>query len=120
VTFTGVGDPPAAVRRHLKVTTSKEKTVVGTAGVLSVTVPADGRLRLSGSGLSTTSRLVTKAGRYTVTARLTTTARRRLAKSRRYTTSARVTYTTADGRAISTTVKLTFKLKNTTKTMRGR
>jgi hypothetical protein len=119
VTFAGEGDLLTAVRRHLKVGASKARSIVGSAAAVSVTAPAKGKIRLSGSGLSATSRTVAKAGRYTVMARLTSAARKRLAKSRRYTTSARVTFATADGATASTTVKLTFKLKNTTKTKKG-
>jgi hypothetical protein len=115
VTFAGAGDLPPAARRHLKVSASKVKTVTGTAGALSVTVSAKGRIKLSGAGLTATSRTAAKAGKYTVTARLTSAARKRLAKSRRYVTKARVTFTAAGGPSATATVQLTFKLKTTTK-----
>jgi hypothetical protein len=110
VTFAGLGNlPPVAdpvVTAKPKV--SKVKTVRGTSASLKVRVPGKGVIGVSGSGLASASKQASKAGSYTVVARLSKAAQRTLARKHRVVVRVTVRFTPASGKASSASVSVTF------------
>lgn len=87
---------------------SASKVTVG------VSVPGAGTIRVSGSGLKTTSRRVKSSNTFTVHARLTAATKRRVArKSVRL--KVRVRYTPSSGKATTKTVRVAVKRSTSTK-----
>jgi hypothetical protein len=111
VTFAGPGNTvgrskaPAATR---KVTANVRTTIRGTSATLKVKVPGKGRLRVSGSGLTPTTRTVGRAGTYGVTLKLSQRARRSLARGQRVRVRVAVRFVPAQGKSSSVNVKTTF------------
>lgn len=118
VTFAGSANTPQ-VSRVGKATVSKARSISGTAGKLAVTVPARGKLAVSGARLRSASMRVTKPGSVRLTVRLSASAAKTLRRQRRLVVSARVTYTPSAGGSSTTVVKLTFKQPAKVKTRRG-
>jgi hypothetical protein len=116
IAFGGSGDGPAAVRPPAP-KVSVRAPLRGTVARLRVTVPARGRIRLTGAGLVAAQRTATKAGSYAMTARLTQASRRALARKRRLSVRVRVAFTPTTGRATSASTTLTFE---TTAARKGR
>jgi hypothetical protein len=108
VTFVGPGNAAATPRVVTRVKISK-KSLRGSTLVLSVTVPAKGRISARGSGLETVSRRVSRSGTYTVKLRLTAKARKVLKHNHKLKLTVRVGYTPASGKFSSTNVSVTAR-----------
>ena len=107
----GPGQPSAGRRRGgatVKPKVSKVKTVRGTSASLKVQVPGKGVIGVSGSGLAAASKQASKAGSYTVTARLSKAAQRTLARKHRLTVRVTVRFAPTAGKASSANVSVTF------------
>jgi Tol biopolymer transport system component len=91
---------------------SPPRTVVGASTKLRVTVPAAGRVRVSGPGLKSTETMARRAGAASVTASLSKQAQRRLRHKGNLTVQTTVRFSPAQGRAQRSTVSLTFKSKH--------
>lgn len=117
VTFTGGGNeaPGSGPAVGLIVKASAPKSIIGASGSVTVTVPGRGKITVAGSGLLSMSKLAVRAGKLNVIVRLTSKATRTLAKRKRYATTVRVRFTASDGRSASSSLKVTFKVKTTTK-----
>ncbi len=115
VTFVGAGDAttPTPRRGSAAPRVSKPKAVRGTSAKLRVRLPAAGRLRVSGSGLKTTSRSIARVGSVTITVSLTSRGRRSLSRARTLKVKARVVFAPSDGKASTVTVPLTFRANTT-------
>jgi hypothetical protein len=87
------------------------KSIVGTAAKLRVRVPGRGRVTVSGAGVKTAKRTVSRAGTYTVRVALTVKARKALKRSKSARKRVRVTFTPAQGSASKRTLSLTYKSK---------
>ena len=87
---------------------SKVKTVHGTSASLKVQVPGKGAIGVSGSGLASASKQASKAGSYTITARLSKAAQRTLARKRKLVVKVTVRFTPAAGKPSSASVSVTF------------
>jgi hypothetical protein len=113
VSFAGLGNlPPAAdAKVTAKPKVSTVKTVHGTSALLKVRVPGKGVVGVSGSGLASASKQASKAGSYTVAARLSKAAQRTLARKHRLTVQVTVRFTPAIGKASSVSVLVTFVAK---------
>ena len=94
---------------------SKVKTVLGTSTRIAVTVPAKGRISVSGSGLRRASTSATKAGTYRVTVKLSDRAQRTLKRKHKLAVRMTVRCVPAGGRTQSVQVRVTFKSKSATK-----
>lgn len=81
----------------------------GRSIVLRVSTTGAGRIRVTGSGLRTTSRKSTRATTYTVTVRLTSKARRTVTRRGRLAVKAAVRFTPSTGKALTSSVRLTIK-----------
>jgi hypothetical protein len=112
VSFDGRGN---AGRAPARLSVTGGKSVVGIAARLRVKVPGKGRVTVSGAGIKTAKRSVSRAGSYTVRVALTAKARKALKKSKTARKKVRVTFTPADGQASKRTLSLTYKSKPTTK-----
>ena len=111
VSFAGLGNlPPVAdaAGATVKPKVSKVKTVRGTSASLKVQVPGKGVIGVSGSGLAAASKQASKAGSYTVTARLSKAAQRTLARKHRLTVRVTVRFAPTAGKASSANVSVTF------------
>jgi hypothetical protein len=112
VSFSGRGNAaPAPARLSI----AGGKSVVGAAARLRVRVPGRGRVTVSGVGVKTVKRAVSRSGTYTVRVALTAKARKALKRSKSTRKRVRVTFTPADGRASNRTLSLTYKSKPTNK-----
>ncbi len=100
------GTPSFAVRRS---------RASATRATIGVAVPDAGTIRVSGNGVRTVSRRVTRASTYTVHVRLTAATRRRAARLGRTTVALRVRFAPRSGRAQTTTVRVTVKRTNSSK-----
>jgi hypothetical protein len=112
VSFGGRGNAGPAPAR---LSVAGGKSVVGTAARLRVKVPGKGRVTVSGAGIKTAKRSVSRAGSYTVRVALTAKARKALKKSKTARKKVRVTFTPADGQVSKRTLSLTYKSKPTNK-----
>jgi hypothetical protein len=110
VSFDGRGNAGLAPAR---LAVAGRKSIVGVAGKLRVRVPGRGRVTVSGAGVKTAKRQVSRAGTYTVRVVLTAKARKALkrSKSRSARKRVRVTFTPAQGSASQRTLSLTYKSK---------
>jgi hypothetical protein len=109
VTFFGAGNAspgtaPASVK--LKVLT---KVVRGSRFLISVKVPGKGRITISGAGITTVRKLVSKAGTYNLRVTLTGKEKRALRHKRKLKLKLQVGYLPATGASSSATVALTVK-----------
>jgi hypothetical protein len=112
--FTGPGNPTARPRPATgKVrAVAATRTVVGrSSAVLRVTVPAKGRLGITGSGLRRVTKTVRTRGSYRVTVALAPAARRTLARRGRVALRTTVRFTPATGAPSSVRLTLTFARK---------
>jgi hypothetical protein len=108
VAFNGSGNPrPGGARLSV----AGGKSIVGTVARLRVKVPGKGRVTVSGAGIRTARRSVSRAGTYTVRVALTAKARKALRRSKSARKRVRVTFTPADGQASKRTLSLTYKSK---------
>jgi hypothetical protein len=107
VTFAGPGNPTRAAARAGRVTVMRE-TVKGARFVLTVNVPGGGTIVVSGGGVRTVRKTVTRAGAYKVTVSLTRPAGRALTRRRRLTVTVGVHYTPATGPVSTATVTTTM------------
>jgi hypothetical protein len=106
VTAAGPGNAtPASPNGSVRVI---RKTVKGTRFVLIVNVSGGGTIVVSGAGVRTVRKTVTRAGSYTVTVSLTPRAGHALARRRRLKVTVRLHYTQADGPASTATVTTTL------------
>ncbi len=112
LSFTGRGNAGSTPAR-LSVTGGK--SVLGTAARLRVRVPGRGRVTVSGSGVRTVKRSVSRAGTYTVRVALTAKARKALRRSKSARKRVSVTFTPADGTVSKRTLSLTYKSKPNSK-----
>jgi len=85
------------------------KVTRGTRFMITVKVPAGGRITITGADLRTTRRMVSRAGRYQLAVELTASAAKRLNTRRTLTVLARVGYTPTAGQASSARLVLTVK-----------
>lgn len=104
-TFVGPGDTTASAGRARVV----RKAVRGTRFVLSVRVPAPGRITISGTDVRTSRRSVTRAGIYRLTVVLTSRARRALKHKRRLRVAVRMSYAPRSGQPSGVSVAFTVK-----------
>jgi hypothetical protein len=114
----GSGDAPAPVARPVrrgKLTVATPKASRSSRVVVVAKVPASGRLRVSGAGLRTATLTRRSAQTVRITVALTARAAARLRRSGRLSVPARVGFTPATGAASSTTVRLTFTRKATSR-----
>ncbi len=110
VEFAGAGNVAGGADRvRASVSVSKVKAVVGSAGRLSVRVPAAGKISVRGALVRGASRSASKAGRYSVRLALSAKARKALAKRESLKVRVRVSYRTRGGQQASRTVVVTFK-----------
>jgi hypothetical protein len=110
VEFVGAGNVAGGADRvRASVTVSKVKAVVGSAGRLTVRVPAAGRITVGGASVRGASRSASKAGRYSVRVALSAKARKALAKRKSLKVRVRVSYRTRGGQGASRTVVVTFQ-----------
>jgi hypothetical protein len=111
LTFTGSGsgaDEALVAVSRSKVSVSRPKAVKGSRGVLAVKVPGTGRVTVSGSGIATVKRSVSRAATVSITVSLTSKARSALKKRHRFTTTLRAVFKPSAGPASTAKVALTF------------
>ena len=105
VTFSGPGNAtPGVATAKVHVLS---KTVHGSTLLLKVSVPGEGRITISGAGIGTVGKTVSKAGTYTLRVTLTTKEKRLLRPKRKLKLKLRVSYAQAGGGASSS---LTFSI----------
>lgn len=92
-----------------KVTVLNPRPATGASGVLKVKAPGKGKLTVTGPGVKKTTRSVAKAGTYALKVTLTPQARKALQRSGKTQKKLKVSFKPKQGKAQSTTVKLTFK-----------
>lgn len=113
--YVGPGNLKAGGRgvvRPARPKVSSPKAVRGASKVtLRVRVNGKGRVRASGAGLRSVSRPVGKAGTYKVVVVLSKKARATLRRKGRVSVLARVAYRPPGAKALTSTVRLTFKAK---------
>ena len=96
-------------KKHTRITLTS-KVVKGDMFAITVRVPANGRITVSGSGVETTHRAVRGGGRsYKLTIRLTATARGAIKGKRKLKIAVRIAYRPATGPSSSVTVPVTVK-----------
>jgi hypothetical protein len=114
--FQGLGNPPVievpATGGAGKPKVARVKTVRGTSTRLSVKVAGKGAIRISGSGLKSSSKAVSKAGTYAITVRLSQRAQRTLARNHRVKVRISVRFVPSTGKAASASVAATFTSKS--------
>jgi hypothetical protein len=108
VSFAGRGNSGPAPAR---LSVAGGKSIVGTAAKLRVRVPGKGRVTVSGAGVKTAKRSVSRAGTYTVRVALTAKARKALKRSKSARKRVRVTFTPAEGSTSNRTLSLTYRSK---------
>jgi hypothetical protein len=122
-TFQGLGNPPVVEVPSGggvgKPQVAKVKTVRGTSTRLSVKVPGKGAIRISGPGLTSSSKTVSKAGTYAVTVRLSERAQRTLARKHRVKVRIGVRFVPSTGKAASVSVAATFTSKSAARSRRA-
>jgi hypothetical protein len=112
VSFSNPGnDAPAARRSRSKVKASGPVSVKGSVLKVSVSAPAAGKITASGPRVRGVSRMVSRAGKYSLRVVLSAQAKRalRASRSKRLRTSVRVSYVSSTGSVSSTTLTVTFK-----------
>lgn len=92
-----------------KVTVLNPRPATGPSGTLKVKAPGKGKLTVAGPGVKKTTKSVAKAGTYALKVTLTPQARKALVRSGKAKKKLKVSFKPAQGKAQSTTVKLTFK-----------
>jgi hypothetical protein len=113
-TLQGLGNapdaPPASKpsSSEAKVSTNK-KLSNGSAFVVSVKVPAAGRIAIAGAGLATAKRTATRAATYRVTIKLTSRAKKTLKAKHKLSLALRVTYTPTAGQAALSRLAVTLR-----------
>jgi hypothetical protein len=112
VTFLGAGNilgvQPSV---STKVFVSKSKTVFGSRGAVRVILPAKGSLILTGSGLKTLKKNVSRGSTVTLSVSLTARAAKALRKRKVFKTKVMVLYKPSGGKSSTATVSLTFKIR---------
>jgi hypothetical protein len=116
VSFAGPGDASQGLEHTASPTVSKVATVRGTSTWIRVKVPGMGTIGVSGSGLTRSSKAVTKAGTYRVMVRLSALARQTLARKHRLSARVSVRFTPAKGKAQTVRVNVSFASKAKTPT----
>jgi hypothetical protein len=107
VGFTGPGNASSPARTgKVKVT---KKAVRGEAFVISVRVPAKGRITITGTGVKTGRKSVARAGTYRLRVALTGREKRLLRHKHRLKLRLRVAYQPATGSSSTATVVMTVK-----------
>lgn len=107
VTFAGPGNvSPGATTPRVKVLS---KVVHGSTFFVRVRVPSPGRITITGSGVKTARRSVSRAGTYKLKVSLTAKATKALRHKRRLKLKLRVAYAPSAGRASAATVVLTVE-----------
>jgi DNA-binding beta-propeller fold protein YncE len=109
VMFTGPGNATQALTARVRVT---RKALKGSRFVLSVKVPADGRIQIFGADVKTVSRSVSRAGTYRLTVMLNQQAKQTLKRRRRLRVSVDVLYTPRGGRPSLATVAMVVKARS--------
>jgi hypothetical protein len=107
--FEGRGNEKPRSRKSGGVTVIKPRVATGSNGALKVKAPDKGKLTVSGAGVRKASKSVSKAGTYTLKVTLTPGAAKALQKSGQTQKTLKVAFKPSQGKASSTTVKLTFK-----------
>jgi len=108
--FEGRGnEKPRSRKGGDKVTVAKPRPATGSSGAIQVKAPGKGKLTVSGAGVKKATKSVAKAGTYSVKVTLTPAARKALEKSGQVQKTLKVSFKPSQGKASSTTVKLTFK-----------
>jgi hypothetical protein len=117
VTFTGPGSTPAGAAAGVagRVSVAKPEMVKGASGLLKVRAPGKGRLTVSGAGVATAKRTVTKAGTVSLRIALTAKGRLTLMKKHRFRTTVRAVFVPSVGAASTVKVALTFSVPATKK-----
>jgi hypothetical protein len=103
--FLGAGNAVPARPGRLSPVRVTRKSVRGSSLSLTVSIPAKGRLTITGTGLSRFSKSLSKAGSYRVTVKLTASARKTLKRKHKLTLKPRLAFSPASG--ASSTVKVT-------------
>jgi hypothetical protein len=115
VFFSGPGNETPDASAGARVTVTKPKAVTGTSATLKVRVPAKGSVTISGSGLGTAKKSLTKSGTVSIKVSLTKQARTSLSRHHQLKITARVAFKPATGSSSSATVTLTFKQAKTSR-----
>jgi hypothetical protein len=113
--FEGRGNEQPRSRKGGGVTVIKPRPATGSSGALKVKAPGKGKLTVSGAGVKKATKSVSKAGTYTLKVTLTPAARKALNKSGQTQKTLKIAFKPSQGKASSTTVKLTFKAAAGTK-----
>jgi DNA-binding beta-propeller fold protein YncE len=105
ITFVGPADgAPATTRIRLV-----RKRATRSALILTVSIPAKGRIRVTGAGLKTISKAVSKAGSYRIVVGLTHKEKTLLKRKRKLTLRPKLRFTPSTGSPSSITVPVTVK-----------
>lgn len=108
----GARDVGATAPRSFAVRRSRASLSKATVGV---TVPGPGTIRVSGKGVRSASRRVSRSSTYTMHVRLTSHTRRRAARLGRTSVALRVRFSPRSGKAQAETVRVTVKRSLSTK-----
>ena len=110
VTFVGPADP-APARSKAAATRIKliRKRGTRSALILTVSIPAKGRIRVSGAGLKPLSKAIAKAGSYRIVVGLTKKEKTLLKHKRKLTLRAKLRFVPSSGSPSSITVPVTVK-----------
>jgi hypothetical protein len=101
-----------------RVSVAKTGTVRGSSTRIKVRVPGKGRIRVLGTGLSRVSKVVGKAGPHRVAVKLSRRGRATLARDGRLRVSVTVRFVSAQGRSSQARVTVTFRKKQTSRSVR--
>jgi NHL repeat len=108
VTFAGPGDasPPGAAIAKVEMLS---RVVRGSTFLVAVKVPGKGRVTISGAGIKTVRKLVSKAGTYRLRVTLTAEEKKALKRKGNLKLGLRVAYAPAGGQTQTATVRITVK-----------
>lgn len=109
--FFGGGDESRVAPRAPTVRVAGGRSARGTAVRLRVRASGAGQIRITGSGVRTTTRSVTRVGTYTIRVRLSAKGTKNLKRTRRLKVSARVRLSDSAGQSATTRASLTFSTK---------
>ncbi len=118
--FSGRGNLTAPARKSAgKVSVAKARAVRGSSTRIRVKVPGMGRVRVSGSGVSSVSKVVGGAGSHRLAVKLSKRARATLGRRGRLTVSVVVRFVPSRGEPSQARVPVTFRSKRTSSVRRA-
>ncbi len=107
ITFSGPGNASSVTPGRTARVRLLNRVVHGSTFFLRVEVPGRGEVRITGAGIKTVGRTVTRAGTYQLRVSLTASARRRLSRKRKLKLKLRARYSSVPGAASAAMVRLT-------------